>query len=287
MTMSSEKRWKRLLFKWTARKGLTATLLFLALALFIEYLVVYLFISFGLTDTFLFTGFLFTLPISPLFHLLPLGVIVALVSSWMYLTKYIAVAPHKIVSQKKLPTKPKRRRLRTRKVRFRSIRRFFKRISRKFGWISRALESFYRLHFARATVKSTATVIGVFLVSILTLYILGSPSFIYEFVTGFYKANPSFHGFVLKTFETAQGIGQTLTPLGWLGSATNNALLAMAPGFRIGLEGFGTSITGPMVTLDLVWKYAICQNIAAWASALTALAYRQYTSHPYRRYKRR
>jgi len=280
--MSSEKHWKRLPFKWTARKGLTATLLFLALALLIEYLVVYLFISFGLTDTFLFTDYLFTLPISPLFHLLPLGVTIVLVSSWMYLTKHIAVVP-----QKKLPTKPKRQRLRPRKVRFRSIKRFFKKINRKFERINRALESFYQLHFAKATVKSTATIIGVFLVSILTLYTVGSPSFIYEAITGFYKTNPSFHGFVLKTFEITQGIGQTLVPLGWLGSAINNALLAMAPGFRSALEGFGTTITGPIVTLDLVWKYAICQNIAAWASALTALTYGQYTSHPYRRYKRR
>ena len=276
--MSSEKQWKRLLFKWTARKGLTATLLFLALTLFIEYLVVYLFTSFGLTDTFLFTG----LPISPLFHLLPLGVTVVLVSSWMYLTKHIAVVP-----QKKSPTKPKRQRPRTRKIRFRSIKRFFKKINRKFEWINRAIESFYQLHFAKATVKSTTTIIGVFLVSILTLHTVGSPNFIYEVVTRFYKTNPSFHGFVLETFEVTQGIGQTLAPLGWIGSTINNALLAMAPGFRSALEGFGTSITGPMVTLDLVWKYAICQNIAAWASALTALAYGQYTSHPYRRYKRR
>jgi len=282
MGMSSEEHWKRLLFKWTARKGLTATLLFLALALFIEYLVVYLFISFGLTDTFLLIDFLFTTPISPLLHLMPLGVIIVLVSSWMYLTKYIAVVP-----QKKLPTKPKRQHLRTRKVRFKSIKYFFKRVNRKFEWISRALESFYQLHFAKATVKSTATIIGVFLVSTLTLYAIGLPDFIYKAVTGFYNTNPSFHEFVLKTFEITQGIGQTLTPIGWLGSTINNALLTAAPSFRNALEGFGTSITGPLVTLDLVWKYAICQNIAAWASALTALMYGQYATHPYRRHKRR
>jgi len=276
--MSSEKHWKRLLFKWTARKGLTATLLFLALTLFIQYFVVYLFTSFGLTDTFLFTG----LPISPLFHLLPLGVTIVLVSSWMYLTKNIAVVP-----KKKSPTKPKRQHLRTRKVRFKSIKHFFKKISRKFEWTSRALESFYQLHFAKATVKSTATIIGVFLAFTLTLYTIGSPNFIHEAVTGFYNTNPSFHEFVLKTFEITQGIGQTLTPIGWIGSTINNALLAVAPSFRNTLEGFGTSITGPLVTLDLVWKYAICQNIAAWASALTALTYVQYATHPYRRHKRR
>ena len=125
------------------------------------------------------------------------------------------------------------------------------------------------------------------MVVVLALLVLGYPSFIYEIVVGFHVANPSFHGFVLKTFEIAQGVGQTLAPLGWLGSAANSALLALAPSFRIGLEGFGTSITGPLVELDLVWKYAICQNVAAWACALTALMYRQYVSHPRRRFKRR
>ena len=276
--MSPEKQQKRPLFKWTTQKGLTATLLFLALTLLIEYLIVYLFTSSGLTDTFLFTG----VPISPLLHLLPLGVIAVLLSSWIYLTKHITIVP-----QRKPPTKPKRQHPRTRKARFKSIKRILKKINRKLEQISRTIESFYQLHFARTTVKSTTTIIGVFLASILTLYTVASPNSIYEAITGFYKTNPTFHGFVITTFETTQGIGQTLTPLGWLGSTINKALLAMAPSFRKALESFGTSTTGPLVTLDLVWKYAICQNIAAWASALTALTYGQYTSHPYRRHKRR
>ena len=276
--MSPEKQQKRPLFKWTTPKGLTATLLFLALTLLIEYLIIYLFTSSGLTDTFLFTG----VPISPLLHLLPLGVIAVLLSSWMYLTKHITVVP-----QRKMPTKPKRQRPRTRKVRFKSIKRLFKRISRKLERISRTLESFYRLHFARTTIRSATTIIGVFLAAILTLYTVASPNSIYEAVTGFYKTNPTFHEFVITTYEITQEIGQTLTPLGMLGSTINNALLAMAPGFRSALEGFGASITGPTTTPDLVWMYAICQNIAAWASALTALMYGQYTSYPYRRYKRR
>ena len=280
--MTSEKQRKHTLFKWTTRKGLTATLLFLALTLLIEYLIVYLFTSSGLTDTFLFTGLPFTIPISPLLHLLPLGVITVLLSSWIYLTKHITIVP-----QKKSPTKPKRQHPTTRKVRFKSIKRFFRKINRKLEGISRTLESFYQLHFAKATIRSATTIIGVFLASILTAYTIGSPNFIYEAVTGFYKTNPTFHEFVITTFEITQGIGQTLTPLEWLGSTINNALLAMAPSFRTALESFGTSTTGPLVTLDLVWKYAICQNIAAWASALTALTYAQYTSHPYRRYKRR
>jgi len=57
----------------------------------------------------------------------------------------------------------------------------------------------------------------------------------------------------------------------------------VAPGFRSSLEGLGASIVGPIAKLDLVWKYALCQNAAAWFSAIIAFAYGQYTSRLYRR----
>lgn len=236
---------------------------------------------------FLFTDLIFALPISPLFHLLPIGVIVVLVSSWIYLTNCMTALSHKPTPREKMQTKPRRSRLRTRKAYSGSIGRLFRRVNRRFKSIDRVLESFYQRYFSRPSVKSTVTIAGLFVGVLLVLLVLGYPSFIHEIVVGFYKANPSFHGFVLKTFEMTQGIGQALAPLGWLGSEANSMLLAVAPSFRTGLEGFGTSITGSLVELDLVWKYAICQNVAAWGCALTALAYRQYTSRPRRRFKRR
>ena len=171
-------------------------------------------------------------------------------------------------------------------MRFRSTRRLLRRIDGGFGRLSRPVRSFYRLRLAKATIKSAITIIGVFLISVLTLFALGNPGFIHEVMAGFYRANPSIHGFVLGTFDTTRVIGETAAPLGWLGSVANNALLAIAPSFRTGLESFGVSITGPLVELDLVWKYAICQNIAAFASALIALVYRR-KSYPYRRFKKR
>lgn len=284
--MSSEKHREHPLFGWITRKWLIATLLFLAIALFMEYLVVRLFISFGLSDAYLFTDLPFMWSVSPLFHLLPLGVILVLALSWGYLANYMPVMLDKTTPQKKLLTRSKRQRLRARKMRFRSTRRLFRRIDTEFGRLSRPVRSFFRLHLAKATIKSAITIFGVFLISVLALFALGYPSFVHEVIAGFYRANPSFHGFVLGTFETTQGIGETVAPLGWLGSVVNSALLAIAPGFRAGLEGFGVSITGPLVELDFVWKYAICQNIAALASALIALVYRR-KSYPYRRFKKR
>jgi len=272
--------------------------LFFALALLIEYLMVYFFTFSGLTDKFMFN--FFTITISPLFHLIPLGVIVVLVSSWTYLTKYTAVVPRGILPTKK-PLETRRSPYpRARKMHFKSLRKFFEGVGRKFGRVGRAIKAFsrrisaavlrirgvsylqQRLFFARAAVKSTATVLAVFLVSILALYILVYQGLTYDFATELYRANPSFHGFVLKTIEIGQGIAQALSPIGWLASAINNALRAGAPTFRNALEGFGASIMEPFTKLDLMWRYTICQNLAAWISAFVAFAYGKYVSRLYR-----
>jgi len=296
--MPPEKRWKRLVFKWTAPKGFIAIALFFAIALLIEYLIVYFFTLSGLTDKFLFK--FFTINISPLFHLMPLGVIIVLVSSWTYLTKYIAVVPSR-VSPAKTP-EPRRRQYPrgTRKVRFKALRRFFGGIGKKFGRVGRAVKVFFRriggaalrirgvsylqkrLFFTRAAAKSTVTVLAVFLVSVLTLYILAYPNLTYNFATGTYEANPSFHGFVLKTIEIGKATVQALSPIGWLASAIDNAFRAAAPGFRNALEGFGGPVTEQLSKLDPVWVYTLCQNVAAWVSAVVALAYGEYASRLYR-----
>lgn len=280
--------------------------LFFALAVFIEYLAVCLFRSYGLADTQTFQLPLtsLTVTISPLFHIIPLGVIVVMVSSWTYLTRYIAKVPRRRIPIKKRSAKLGKPIKKVRKTRFNSIRSFSRKVSRKFRKVTRALKAFYHrikagvlrirgvspvmqhLFFARAAIKSTATVVSIFLVSFLTLHLIGYPSLIHDLVVGLYRGNPSFHGFVIGTIETAGSIGRALSPIGWLASAVNDVLISASSGFRSALEGFVISITDPLVELDLMWRYAICQNIAAWVSAIAALAYGQYTSRLYRRHRR-
>jgi len=295
--VSTEKRWKRLVFRWRAPKGFTAIVLFSALALIIEYVLVTSFISFGLTDktalttTFQFplTQWLFTITISPLLHLTPLGVIIVLVSTWTYLTEQIAVVPSTTKPVKK-PSEIQKKRL-------------FKWVGGKFRNISRALKSFYRrlstgvrrvpgvsyvlkrFFFAKVAIKSAVTIVVVFLASFLALYIVGYPRSTYDAVFRLYQSSPCFLGFVSKTIEVAQGIGQALSPIGSLTSAINNALLAASPGFRSVVGNFGASTTGLITELDLVGRYALCQSLAAWTSAVTALAYGWYTRF-YRRKSR-
>lgn len=272
--------------------------LFFALAFLFEYLMVYFFLFSGLKDNFAFK--FFTVTISPLFHIIPLGVIFVLISSWTYLTKYVAVVPRRTSPAKKPFERHRRQPRRARKMRFKSFRDFFGGIGRKFGRVGRAIKAFFRrisaaflrirgvsylqrqLFFARAAVKSTATVLTVFIVAVLALYILVYPNLLHDLATELYSANPSFHGFVLKTIEITQGIAQALSPIRWLASAINDALRGVAPSFRNTIQGLGASMAEPLANLDLVWKYTLCQNAAAWISAIVALAYGEYTSRVYR-----
>ncbi len=306
MQLSSEKDWKRLIFRWTAPKGAAAIVLFFALSVFIQYLVVYLFRFYGLADTqtFQLPLIVFTVTVSPLFHLIPLGVTIVLLSSWTCLTRYIAKVPRGKLVTKKPSAKRRKPIKRVKKKRFKSIRGFFRKVSSKFRTVTQALRAFShrikagilrtrgvsvameRLFFARAAIKGTATVVLVFLVSFLTLLLMGYPRLIHDLIVALYRGNPSFHGFVMGTIDVAGSIGRALAPIGWLASAINNALISASPSFRSVLESFIVSVTDPLANLDLVWKYVICQNLAALISAVASVAYGQYTSLLYRRYRR-
>ncbi len=292
--MTSEEPRKRLVLRRMAPKGVVAIVLFFILALLIEYLLVNFFMSYGLTDKFLVK--FSTINISPLFHLMPLGVVIVLISSWTYLTKYVGVMSRRTSPTKKPLEMRRRRHLRPRRVRFKSLRKFFEGIGKKFERGDQAIRSFFgrigaailrirgvsylqqRLLLARSAVRSTAMVLAVFVVSVLALYLLAYPNVSYDLATGLYMSNPSFHGFILKTIEIGKGTAQALSPIGWLASVVDNALRAVAPGFRNALEGFGAPIMKSLTNVDLLGRYIICQNVAAWISALVALAYGEYAS---------
>jgi len=250
-----------------------------------------------LTQTFQFPGtsISFTLSISPLFHLIPIGVIFVLGANWVYLTRYVAVAPRRIEPSKKPFMMPKTRYQKPKPRRFKSIRQFSKSLSKRFEKISRNFKAFSnyikaaflrirgisyitrRLSFARATVKSSVTVLAVFLISIFGVYLLVQPTLIYDAVVGLYVSNPSLP---LTIKGIAEGIA--LSPIGSLTTAVNNAFAGLAVWFWNTFEGAGRLIES-LVQLDFAWKYVICQNIAAWVSAFAVWAYGKYSSHLYRR----
>jgi len=271
--------------------------LFLALAVLIECLVVRIFTSLGLSD-----GNLLSFPVpstglsvtvSPLFHLVPLGVVAVLTSSWTYLTGHVAVVPPK----GKPPERPSRGRERPGGLR----RRFSRVIGKRLQPVGQALRSFnrqvsaaflrvrgvpyllQRLHFARAAVESSAGVLMAFLMILLLLCALGYPHWVHNGVAGVYAGNPFLHRLVLRVTDWAHAAVRALPPVRGLLQAINGALIAAAPGFRNALVGRGRSVVEAMASLDPVARYVVCQNVAAWASAMAALAYGHYRSRLYRR----
>lgn len=301
---STKTGWKHLIVRWTGRKNLVAILLFFVLTVVLEALVVYSFQILGLIDPNALTATILipyanwsiTLSISPLFHLLPGGVIVVLLSSWIYLTKYTAFIPQRVEAPKR-GLAPTRRDLETR--RFKSIRRFSKRITRRLQRIGRALKSgaqrirgvsyiSHRLLLAKATVRSAAIVVLIFLSAALLFSLIEYPNLIHSWTLNLYRGSPAFLNFVSGTAQWFSGVGQAVPALGGFGSGINDVLVGAAAGFRHSLTSAGTSLTASIVQLDAQNKYVLSQNVAAWLSALFALAYGSYTSsRPSRRTKGR
>ena len=291
---STETRWKRLIVRWTGRKGFAAILLFFILAVIVEVLLVYSFQMLGLVDQSALTttilipyvSWLITVSISPLFHLLPIGVIVVLLSSWTYLTKYTAFIPQRVEAAKR-GSAPTRRELETR--RFKSLRRFSKRLTRRLQRFGKALKSGVqrirgvsyiskRLSFARAAVRSAALVVLIFLSAVLLFSLVEYPDLIHSWTLNLYRGSPAFLNLISGTTQWLNGVGQAVPALGGVGFAVNDALVGAAPGFRQSLTNGGETLTRPIVQLDVASKYVLAQNVAAWGSALIALAYGAYAS---------
>jgi len=277
---------KRLVFRWTASKGLIAIILFIITAVLIEWLVVVYAVNLGVEDeTVLTWDFAFlenvTILVSPLFHIAPIAVIITLVSSWSYLTKHIAVKPYRIRKENlKQSSKPKKTRGFSKRV-----KRFFHKM--KLGLLKVKAVSYLwqKIHFGRAVIKSALVIILVFAASILVVSLLTYPQLIYHFVLNAFATNDAFHGFIKSTSNLATGFAEVVAPVGWVCSAVKSALVSVAPGFRDFGVGVGNLIK-PLVDLNGFGKYLVFQNVAAWTSALTALAYGWYARKGYGRKRR-
>jgi hypothetical protein len=287
-------------FRWTTLKGIVAIILFIIIAALIEYSIVLYAMNLGVKEkpenllqwNFQFPGtdWATTITVSPLFHLVPIAVIITLVSSWGYLTKYVAVKPPKTLKEKAKPTKRgKKRGLReARKLASRishAVKNFFDKIRSGLSRVKGVAYPWQEIHFARATIKSASTVLLVFAVFILLVSLLAYPQLIYRTISSAYQNNPSLLNFTKSTSSSIKGIAEALAPIGWICSAINNALLSAASGFRDFVLSLGVLIK-PLTDLDNAGKYLVFQNVAAWVSALSALFYGEYMGKSYR-YKKR
>jgi len=256
-----------------------------------EYLIVLYAISLGVKDTTLLqwsiqfpgTDWIITISISPLFHLVPLAVIITLLCCWTHLTRHIAVKPHEVGREKFRPVSKEGKKLKseesgklTSKISH-AVKKFFGKMKSGLLRVKGIAYLWQKIHFARATIKSALTVFLVFTAFILIVSLLAYPKLIQQTISNAYQNNPSLLNFVKGTTEA-------LAPIGGIFSSVNSALLSAAPGFRDFALGLGTIIK-PLAGLDNAGKYLFFQNFAAWISALTTLFYGGYIRKT-RRYRK-
>lgn len=296
--LSREKSPKRLIFQWTTLRGFTAILLFLIIATSIEYIVVFYTLNIPdshinkdntlLQQSLQLPGTDWIITISPLFHLVPIAVIIALVSSWTYLTKYIAVKP-----QKKWKGNVKSDAKRENKSGLKDV----KKLASKMRYLTRRVKSgllrirgvvylWQKIHYARATIKGAIIVLLAFGTLILLVSLLTYPQLIYWTVSDTYQNNTSLLGFIKSVSNSGRSITEALAPIGWVCTVVNNALMSIAPEFGDIVVNLG-GLTKPLVALDDMGKYLIFQNVATWVSALTTLSYGAYRRKSYRHKKGR
>lgn len=258
--------------------------MFFAVSVFLEYVIVSTSISLGVKDTNLIIWKIgsFTITISPLFHLLPLSVIIVLFASWTYLSKHETYTSAKTQLQKKArPLSPPRR---YEKRSYRRFRRFVGRINRGLDNLGRGIKeriaktrfgNYLERHFAaKAVVKSAWTIVLSFCVLALLIYFIAYPQLIPNAATWLLGGgNSALQGFITWTIGAADAIGTALSPLGWLGANIENGLTAISLGFRNGVISLTTPIVKPLIQTDLVGKYVLIQNIAAWFAAIVSLYY--------------
>ncbi len=231
--------------------------LFLVMALLAEVLIVLYAISLGVKDDSLLTKFLGTdwnlpLAISPLFHLVPLAGMLSLATSWIYLSKHVAARSYDAMKGKPAVIfkrrKPQKATASDKPVS--SSKKAMPSVGGRPGTL-------------RATISSALMILLVFLAFVFIVSLLAYPKLIYDTITNAYQNDPSLLGFV-------KGTGAALAPIGAAFWFVNNALLAIAPGFRDFAMSLGMALK-PLADLDGAGKYLVLQNAAAWISASVAL----------------
>lgn len=240
-------------FMWTTAKGLLTIASFFVLALISEFVIVSFFTGSGVTDV---TS---SFPVSPLFHLLPLAVIVFLVLSWMYLTKNMIMKPYRTVPSKASKTRKRHSKRRTKSTRgvISSVKNFFSTIDAIFPSSSNVSATHCRLTFRGASLESGVTVLTIFLVSIILLSVLANPRLFTDFAIEFYSTTSPFQGFM-------QVLATALVPIA-------SGLNSIASSFSKAFDGLVAtqSLTGG----DLLVRYIICQIAATLVSAVSVLIY--------------
>lgn len=101
-----------------------------------------------------------------------------------------------------------------------------------------------------------------FALSLLIAFTLVNPSVPYEFAVSFYWNNAFFRSLILWSRQ--------------INSLLANVLGLFAASFRTSLSGLIKPFIEVFSSLNIVWKYLICQNITAWAFSVLITIYVKY-----------
>jgi len=238
---------------------------FLIIVILIEFSIIQFSILMGVSDSLTINLGIFT--ISPLFHILPIIVVLVLTLNWLYLKEALTLASYRKKRTEKIGKKGKGGKIKI----LRKIDEFFSKIKLPESFREKVIEN----NIFKGAFATLIFFFSLFLIAYLVVY----PDLLYKFTYSILNSNPSLLGFVIAIRNLAFSIGQTLSPLGWIASSIDNGLKSAAPGFRNAFEGFG-SLVKALASLDANSKYILCQNLAAWIPALAIIMYHRYVSRP-------
>ncbi|UCE96066.1 MAG: hypothetical protein JSV51_00155 [Candidatus Bathyarchaeota archaeon] len=278
----TEQSRKRLIFYWTAPRNLLAVLLFIMLSLIMQYFITVMAIPSSQKDLTMISLPLLNTAISPVYHLLPVAVIITLTTSFTHLASQIATMPRKTQMSKK----PLQRRAHKKLARPTLFQKFQKRFQKSLRRAkSRILKTptitslRQRITLARAILKSAIVTTATFIIITLLVTIAAYPKLVPTITSDFYQWNTIFLNFVTGTIRASETVAKTLTPIGVIATGIHNALIAAAPTFHNTLKAAASAITNGLVALNPTAKYLMIQNLAAWVVASITLIYGQYTKY--------
>ena len=270
---------RRLMFRWTAPRNLLAILLFIIIAVILQYLTVTLAVPAGTSDPTTTTIPIVNTPLSLLYHVLPAAMIITLTLCFIHFTHQAATVPVRPQTPKKLPpasTRQKPARLKALRQLRRRLRRATQRIKRRILRAHTIAQIQHRLTLAKAIIRSAITVAAIFIIFAVLLTIAAYPTLVPTATLDLHRLNTMFHGFVMSTIETSRNIADSIPPVGAAAATINSALISASPAFRSTFEGAASAMTAGLVALAPVEKYLAIQNIAAWTTALATLVYSWY-----------
>jgi len=256
--------------RWTTLKGKATPFLFLLIAIIAEILAVLYAMSLGIKDeallesSFKFPGtdWTFTIAISPLFHIIPIAVIISLMATWTYLSRNIILRPQTPTRGKTGPA--------FKQIKKSRIDRFFNRIGSALTENRVSIYLSQKVRSLKPSARGAIMVVVIFLLLTFVASLLAYPDSIYLAVINAYQSNPSLFDFVRGTSNAFAFF-----------SPINNAVLAASPGFGSFASSIG-EIISPVAGLDNTGKYLVIQNVAAWISGLLALLYGEFRGQRYR-----